>query len=168
MNQPNLESLFAEVDAYLDPEKTDFVWSNLVMGINGSFAVGDTSVVLSGPEDRALMKHYQSKVDVVLIGGETIRSENPGIPKGARLAVLSRDANFADDLQMFQGDEKPIVISPSTKADTRFDSLTVDTSDPKNVVSALGELGCSRILLEAGPNLSQSFAAAGALSLIHI
>lgn len=167
-------------DLYDRPDR--HVRAGFVVSADGSTAWAGSSRPLSDAADMAVFRTLRAVADVVLVGASTARSEGydriplrpvardwraaHGRASEVRLAVVSRSL----DLPAMDG--RPVVVTctaaPADRraAVARYADVVVagdEDVDAAAAVTALAELGLTRVLCEGGPHLLQSVAAAGAL-----
>ncbi len=104
--------------------------------INGSATVSGTSAAMGNPTDAALLQRVRGWADAVLVGAQTVRSEDygpaylsdelraarllEGLPALPRMAVISRSLNFPPALRAlteFDPDFPPLVLTPQRSLD---------------------------------------------------
>lgn len=153
---------------------------NMVVGIDGSAAVGGRVGGLSSPTDRHLFVLLRSFADAVLIGAATVRAEGYGpvrLPSALQdervaagrsrvppLAVVTRSLDLDWSSALFAPDVavRPIIITVAAAADTapaavraRAD-LIIAGDQSVDLRMACGELrrrGMTTVLTEGGPTL---------------
>jgi riboflavin biosynthesis pyrimidine reductase len=179
----------AELYAY--PSETTWVRANFVSSVDGAAQAAEgRSGGLSSEADQSLFALLRSLADVILVGGQTARTEGyqPVLPTEvdtdlrARLgltptpaiAVVSRRMDF--DPGLLAGGEAPTLVlttpgAAEEHADLRADATVVDASRPGDpvhvdagrIVDQLGALGYQRILCEGGPSMHYGLVVTGRL-----
>lgn len=153
-------------DAYRWPESADRPWlrANLVVTVDGAFRdAGGSSRGISSAADRRLLLMLRSGSDVVLVGGQTARSEGyrplrVPVEWSARRAGEGRFASPHLAVVTRTG-EVPTGLAIATDV-TLFRSEESDVDVPLDgLVETLAKLGWTRILCEGGPNLVRSLMA---------
>jgi riboflavin biosynthesis pyrimidine reductase len=179
----------AELYAY--PSETTWVRANFVASVDGAAQGAEgRSGGLSSEADQALFALLRSLADVILVGGQTARTEGyqPVLPSEvdtdlrARLgltptpaiAVVSRSMDF--DLSLLAGGDAPtLVLTTPGAAEEHADLLSaasvVDASRPGDpvhvdagrIVDQLAAHGYQRILCEGGPSIHYGLVVTGRL-----
>ncbi len=154
--------------------------ANMVVGIDGSAAVGGRVGGLSSPRDRELFVLLRSLADVVLIGAATVRAEGYGpvrLPAALQeqraaagrsptppLAVVTRSLDLDWGSALFSPDAvaRPIIVTVAAAADTvpshvedRADVIVAGDASV-DLAMAMAELrrrGMTTVLTEGGPTL---------------
>lgn len=104
--------------------------------VNGSATVSGTSAAMGNPTDAALLQRVRGWADAILVGAQTVRSEDygpaylsdelraarlvAGLPALPRMAVVSRSLNFPSALRAlteFDPDFPPAVLTPQHSLD---------------------------------------------------
>jgi riboflavin biosynthesis pyrimidine reductase len=180
----------ADLYAYPDPLPTrGWVRANMVATIDG--AAGDaagSSVGISAPADRTVIGVLRVLADVLVVGAGTARSEGyrplPARPafadrraaagqrSAAVVAVVTRSGDLDALVELFSPEAGTLVVTcasaPLGRLRERAGTGNVLVAgdhhvDLSRAVAALAERGLRRILLEGGPTLLGSVAAAGCL-----
>ncbi|MBR0197870.1 MAG: bifunctional diaminohydroxyphosphoribosylaminopyrimidine deaminase/5-amino-6-(5-phosphoribosylamino)uracil reductase RibD [Kiritimatiellae bacterium] len=129
-----------------------FVTVKLAMSLDGKICdyKGDAKWV-SSAKARAITGALREKVDVIMVGGETLRKDNPSLlshskpNKNLVRAIVSRSGNLPKEAQVFtDGKNKTLVFN-----------------DAKSAVIELGKMGYMHILCEGGLNLAANLAKEG-------
>ncbi len=158
------------------PSERPWVMANMVVSVDGAYAVDARSGGLGTDGDRRLFHHLRQGADAILVAAGTARQERYRRPAGPpeavrrrrsrhqsdhpRLVLVSRSLNLPEDLPLFGGDgEVPLVLHPATAAGDGLPP-TVDTcavgDKELDLVAALAMLrrsGVERLLCEGGPSL---------------
>lgn len=111
---------------------------------------------LTGPESRELVHQLRAEVDAIVVGGKTVRRDNPRLtlrsenlnpekeqPWRAVLTNSGRDS-LPQDLNLFTDQHKNR-------------TLIYEDQPLSEVVRNLGDRGCSTVLLECGGRLMRQF-----------
>lgn len=155
-----------------------WVMANMVAGLDGSASVGGRVGELSGPTDRRLFRLLRSLADIVLVGAETVRTENYGrvtLPPELvsrrreagqapvpRLAVVTRSMRLDPGARLFEGDPetRPFILTSRGADPSRRSALSTvadiveagdDGVDLGEALEQLGQGGASTVLCEGGP-----------------
>ena len=171
------------------PNRT-WVMLNMVESVDGATALKGGASALNDPDDRDLFLSLRSVADVVLVGAQTVRSENlgpitmtdemtkhrraAGLSDGPRLAVLSRSLDIEPDHRIFSDpSSRPILVAPRDADPDRVallgavaDVELTDTTDGHAVVEALGSPGV--LLCEGGPTVNSLLLSAGLVDEIDL
>lgn len=169
---PTIEEL---LHWYEVPERP-FIRSNMVMNTAGQFIVDGHATALSGPEDLRHLSFLRTVADAVLVGANTARVDNYGLPRirnefsairstPARLVVLSKDLQFDLNSRLFEvgeHQEPPIIISsPRVEREWghrrselgRFAQVWLVPGENfiNDAISRMREIGLNSIICEGGP-----------------
>lgn len=132
---------------------------------------------LTGPAARARVHALRAEVDAVLVGGATVRADDPGldvrhVPAGRqpRPVVLTASGDLPPDARILA--RRPlVVVGPATPAERRralaaagAEVVAVDGDaagpDPAAALAALPAHGVLTVLAEPGPRLARALLAA--------
>lgn len=140
------------------------------MSLDGRTALPNgASQWISGPEARAWVHRLRARCDAVIVGGGTVRADNPLLtsrgqrsPEPLRV-VLSRQLELPASAQLWDTSGAPTLVAhgpeaPATARDS-FDQLGVERlalehCGPLALLGALAARGCNRVLWECGPQLA--------------
>ena len=87
---------------------------NMLLDASGKSAGNDgTSLSLTSPEDRRLLRIIRDKAQVVIVGAQSLRTEGWFLPPHGRLAVLSKSGNIPWDTCP---DKSQVSIYPNVSA----------------------------------------------------
>ncbi len=127
--------------------------------LDGRSAAADgTSKWITGPQARAQVHAERAKLDAIIVGTGTVRTDDPWLT--ARLP--SGELAPHQPLRVVVGLS---AIPPTARVlDDAAPTLLVTTRDPNGVVAALAD--CTDVLLEGGPTLAGAFLAAGVVDRI--
>jgi diaminohydroxyphosphoribosylaminopyrimidine deaminase/5-amino-6-(5-phosphoribosylamino)uracil reductase len=140
------------------------------MSLDGRTALANgASQWISGPEARAWVHRLRARCDAVIVGGGTVRADNPLLtsrgqrsPEPLRL-VLSRQLELPANAQLWDTSGAPTLVAHGPgapgEARARLDQLGVerlelDHCGPLALLEALAARGCNRVLWECGPELA--------------
>lgn len=165
------------------------------MTANGAFAIDGKSGGIGNEIDSALLHHARLWADCILVGAQTVRSEdysgakaNPSQRKAREargqepapiLAVLSGTLNL-DPTSAFFTDTSvaPIVLCPEhapVKHEDKASQLRTagariheTGTQPRELLETLRDLGYQNILIEDGPSLYQEFFAAQLVDTMYV
>ncbi len=154
-----------------------------VMSLDGYIDdVSPQRLVLSSPEDLDRLDQLRAECDAILVGGNTLRQDNPrllirsqarirarlqqGLPPHPCKMTLTRSGQLPTDARFFRdGQGKKFIFCNPERASTlrqRFGSLaTIQVLDPAlpdlaGLIPALTQLGIRRLLVEGGTTLATS------------
>ena len=189
--EPNRLSADDLAELYAYPAEGTWVRANFVSSVDGAAQGAEgRSGGLSSEADQKVFALLRSLADVVLVGGQTARTEGyqPVLPSEvdaalrARLgltptpaiAVVSRSMDF--DPGLLAGGDAPTLVlttppAAAQHADLLADATVVDASrpgDPVHVdagrmIDELAALGYQRILCEGGPSMHYGLVVTGRL-----
>jgi diaminohydroxyphosphoribosylaminopyrimidine deaminase / 5-amino-6-(5-phosphoribosylamino)uracil reductase len=141
------------------------------MSLDGRTALPNgASQWISGPLARQWVHRLRSQCDAVLIGGGTLRADDPLLTsRGARTpeplrVVLSRRLDLPLAAQLFQKDSAAATLvahgpQASQEAQERLDRLGIERLElpectPLALLESLAARGCNQVLWECGPTLA--------------
>lgn len=155
---------------------------NMVSTADGRISVRDRAGGIGGPVDRLAMRVLRSRVDAVMVGAGTVRSEkiNLGLPRDLRAllpesnplgVVISASGDVPLDNVVPNEDER-LLFLVSEKAPEASEArlsargevrrLEGKASDYPAVLSLLREeYGVRRLLVEGGPSVNHALVGAG-------
>ena len=176
-----------------------FVTMNVATGIDGKLSpVGGGKVNFGSAEDRALMEALRARADGVLIGGGTLRTEDPPLlirdpevqarrlaAKGAahplNITLGSTLPEGLAEMDFFRAPETEKLVFTTERASAasramaaRFARVEVVAPDESGrvdlfeVMRRLPGLGVRHLLLEGGGELNFSMLQAGLIDEIHL
>ena len=127
---------------------------------------------------RALVHKFRADFDAIIIGGNTLRKDNPilttrGLKKKEPLRVVfTRTLDLPLKAKLWDTEvSNTLVVYDSSKADEgnlkRIPNNVViekiSSDDPKLLSKVLAEKGCNKVLWECGPKLSTAAVKAGCI-----
>lgn len=119
---------------------------------------------------RNLVHQIRSNCDAVIVGGGTVRLDNPlltsrGISNVEPLRVIfSRSLDLPKDAKLWNTKIARTLIAYGPEGNEAFfsdlqdgpEKLKLNTNDPSELLSSLAKKGCNKILWECGPKLATS------------
>lgn len=159
------------------PAGRPWVMANMVMSVDGAYAVEGRSGGLGSPGDRTVFHRLRGAADVILAAAGTVRAERyrrphsddatatrrvaQGLARDPRLVVVSASLHLPDDLPLLDGPGvPPLVLHPE---DAQMDAVphgvelrAVGSGGSVDLDAALAGLardGVSVVLCEGGPGL---------------
>ena len=139
------------------------------MSIDGRTALTNgQSKWITGSESREWVYQLRAKCDAVIVGGGTLRADNPlltsrGIayPEPLRV-VLSKSLNLPQTARIWNTSEAKTILASSFKLLDKNelqipvgpDLLDLESTGPINLLEKLAERDCNQILWECGPKLA--------------
>lgn len=174
------DSRVADFYAYPAGLRKCWVRGNMIASIDGGATAGGKTAALGGVGDRTVFEQMRYAADVILVGAETVRTENysgaqvPVPQRGVRqargqaevppIAVVTRSGNLDPDARFFtRTDVKPLILTSTAACDDigrRLGGLAevIDASGPRPdevdaaaALDALAERKLFRVLTEGGP-----------------
>ena len=136
------------------------------MSLDGRTALPNgASQWISGPLARNWVHQLRSGVDAVIVGGGTVRADDPLLTSRGRRspeplrAVLSRSLDLPDQAQLWQTAVAPTLVAHGPDADPQRlpagpEGLELSVCDPLHLMEALAGRGCNQVLWECGPGLA--------------
>jgi riboflavin biosynthesis pyrimidine reductase len=167
-----------------------WVMLNMVSSIDGATALRGGATALNDADDRALFLAMRAVADVVLVGAQTVRSENmgpirmsdemmryrieAGLEGEPKMAILTRSLNLSvDDGVFVDPKRRPIVVTEEGADRDRLQTIStvadvvqVPVTDGAGIVGALGD--AEVILCEGGPTVNSQLIGAGLVDEIGI
>ncbi len=182
-----LDMLFAETRGHTNHP---WVMLNMVSSVDGATALRGGASALNDVDDRALFLALRAVADVVLVGAQTVRSENMGpvrmseemsryrnavgLKGEPRLAILTRSLDLDVGARVFADPKRrPIVVTQNGSDQHRLaalrevaDTVHAPVLDGAGIVAALGE--AKVILCEGGPTVNSQLIASGVVDEINL
>ncbi|MFZ0407482.1 MAG: bifunctional diaminohydroxyphosphoribosylaminopyrimidine deaminase/5-amino-6-(5-phosphoribosylamino)uracil reductase RibD [Cyanobium sp.] len=140
------------------------------MSLDGRTALPNgASQWISGPAARDWVHRLRSQGDAVIVGGRTLRADNPLLTSRGRRSpeplrvVLSRSLDLPSTAQLWDTAVAPSLVAhgpgASPEACERLDRLGVQrlplaACEPLDLMEALAQRGCNQVLWECGPELA--------------
>lgn len=129
-----------------------YVTVKIAMSIDGRICdnLGSANWI-SGSRSRRLTNRMREKVDIIMVGAETVRKDDPSLlarvkpNKDLVRVVVSKSGRLPKDAQIFTDGKNPTYVF----------------NDAKKAVVELGKMGYTSILCEGGLNLARSLAEEG-------
>ena len=162
--------------AFVHRVRTGRPWGVLkwAMSLDGRTALPNgISQWISGPPARAWVHALRAECDAVIVGGGTVRSDNPLLTSRGRRSpeplrvVLSRSLDLPATAQLWQQDVASTLVAHSVAAAQKPQSQRLadlqrrgvelellERCEPLLLLSALAGRGCNRVLWECGPALA--------------
>ena len=162
-------------------QERPFVTLKIAQSLDGRVAATDgTSQWITGETARSQGHALRSRVDAILVGGGTLRTDDPSLtardaagaplPRQPLRAVLSRrpvpaGARVRRGVVVEARDHDVVAPRPGhgpaagagESDDGRF--VHLDTHDPREALSRLSALGVAHVLVEGGPTVAAAFLA---------
>ena len=152
------------------------------MSIDGRMGLTNgKSKWITNKESRALVHRFRAEFDAIIIGGNTLRKDNPFLtsrglknPEPMRV-VFTKTLDLPEKSNLWDCNEaKTLVIYDSSTANERFlsripecvDVEKVSSDNPELISKLLARRGCNKVLWECGPILATSALKAGCINEI--
>lgn len=152
------------------------------MTLDGKIATSSGhSAWISGTEARTEVHQLRSACDAVIVGGNTMRRDNPHLtshhpeaPNPLRV-VMSRTLDLPTEAYLWQTDQVPTLVFTEEKANPDFQQLLrqkgvevveLISLTPTNAMAYLYERGCLSVLWECGGTLASRAIAEGSVQKI--
>ena len=142
------------------------------MSLDGRTALPNgASQWISGPEARSWVHQLRSRCDAVIVGGGTVRADDPLLTSRGRRTpeplrvVVSRELNLPPKAQLWNQELAATLVAhgPGARAEKialldqlGIERLPLDQCEPQQLMEALASRGCNRVLWECGPELAAS------------
>jgi diaminohydroxyphosphoribosylaminopyrimidine deaminase/5-amino-6-(5-phosphoribosylamino)uracil reductase len=147
------------------------------MSLDGRTALANgASQWISGPEARAWVHGLRAQCDAVIVGGGTVRADDPLLTSRGRRdpeplrVVLSRQLELPDRARLWDQREAPTLAAHGPEApaarrqalDQRgVERLELAACSPRLLLEQLAQRGCNQVLWECGPELAAAALAEG-------
>ncbi|HKS49017.1 MAG TPA: dihydrofolate reductase family protein [Amycolatopsis sp.] len=148
----------------------------------------ENRLVLSNAEDFDRVDQVRSTVDAILVGANTIRTDNPrllvrdekrrqaridrGLPPDPVKVTLTGSGNLDEDSAFFTtGDSEKLVYAPdTTRIPERIHAVAsvVEASGLETVLADLAGRGIRRLMVEGGGRIHTRFLTAGQVDELHL
>jgi diaminohydroxyphosphoribosylaminopyrimidine deaminase/5-amino-6-(5-phosphoribosylamino)uracil reductase len=142
------------------------------MSIDGRIALKNgKSKWITNKESRSLVHSFRAEFDAIIIGGNTLRKDNPFLttrglknPEPLRV-VVTKSLDLPSKSNLWDCSKaKTLVIYDSSTANERYLSRIpkcvevekVSTDNPDLISKILAKRGCNKVLWECGPKLATS------------
>ena len=156
-----------------------FKWA---MSIDGRIALKNgKSKWITNEESRSLVHSFRAEFDAIIIGGNTLRRDNPLLttrglknPEPLRV-VFTKSLDLPTKSNLWDCNKaKTLVIYDSSTANENFlpripncvEVEKVSSDNPELISKLLAKRGCNKVLWECGPKLATSAVKSGSLNLI--
>ncbi|MCP9813287.1 bifunctional diaminohydroxyphosphoribosylaminopyrimidine deaminase/5-amino-6-(5-phosphoribosylamino)uracil reductase RibD [Synechococcus lacustris L1E-Slac] len=142
------------------------------MSLDGRTALPNgASQWISGPEARSWVHQLRSRCDAVIVGGGTVRADDPLLTSRGRRTpeplrvVVSRELNLPPKAQLWNQELAPTLVAHGPRAAAEkialldqlgIERLQLNQCEPQQLMEALASRGCNRVLWECGPELAAS------------
>ena len=140
------------------------------MGVDGRTALPNgASQWISGPEARTWVHQLRSQCDAVIVGGGTVRADDPLLTTRGRRdpeplrVVISRSLNLPSQCQLWDQSAAPTLVAHGDAAPAQarhqldqrgVERLLLAPCEPWALLEALADRGCNQVLWECGPELA--------------
>ena len=124
---------------------------------------------ITNKDSRSLVHSYRAEFDAIIIGGNTLRKDNPLLTtRGAKTpeplrVVLTKTLDLPSKLNLWDcKDARTLVIYDSSTANESFltripqsvEIEKVSSDNPELISKILAKRGCNKVLWECGPKLA--------------
>jgi len=140
------------------------------MSLDGRTALPNgSSQWISGPTARAWVHWLRSRCDAVIVGGGTVRADNPLLtsrgqrkPEPLRV-VISRGLDLPAQAQLWTTTNAPTLVAHGPEApierrlrldDAGVERLELERCEPLALMEQLAQRGCNQVLWECGAELA--------------
>ncbi|HSM83511.1 MAG TPA: bifunctional diaminohydroxyphosphoribosylaminopyrimidine deaminase/5-amino-6-(5-phosphoribosylamino)uracil reductase RibD [Nodosilinea sp.] len=140
------------------------------MTLDGKIAaIGGHSAWVTGPTARAAVHQLRASCDAVVVGGNTVRHDNPQLtthghsPHNPRRIVLSRRLDLPRQAHLWQTQVAPTTVFTTLEADPKqqqhllslgVEVVPLPNLTPRAVTQHLYGQGCATVLWECGGQLA--------------
>lgn len=143
----------------------DWVRVNIITDALGHvIGSSGTSQDLTGGADRALLLALRDIADVVVLGGETVRSEPLSVPRDKPLIVVSRSANIPEVAIDRAHGGITVLHHSSASVPEGVTGLVLPRFTGSAIIKAVHSLGHRRIVVEGGLTVINQLLASGVVT----
>ena len=152
------------------------------MSIDGRIALKNgKSKWITNEDSRTLVHSFRAEFDAIIIGGNTLRKDNPLLttrgsknPEPLRV-VFTKSLDLPEKTNLWDCDKaKTLVIYDSSTANKEFlkripkgvEVDRVSSDNPELISKLLAKRGCNKVLWECGPRLATSAVKSGCINEI--
>ena len=152
------------------------------MSIDGRIGLKNgKSKWITNEDSRSLVHSFRAEFDAIIIGGNTLRKDNPFLttrglktPEPLRV-VFTKTLDFPTKLNLWDCKKaKTLVVYDSSSANESFLSRIpkfvevekVSSDNPELISKLLAKRGCNKVLWECGPKLATSVVKSGCINEI--
>ena len=130
---------------------------NLITDCLGN-TVGDSrsSRDLTGGADRDLLSALRAEADVILIGGETVRTEKDSIPRNKDVVIVSKSGNVPLSAISRARGRITVLHDRSASAPSPANGVVLRQFTGAAIIKAVSALGYRKIVCEGGPTLARN------------
>ena len=152
------------------------------MSIDGRIGLKNgKSKWITNQDSRSLVHSYRAEFDAIIIGGNTLRKDNPllttrGLKTPEPLRVIfTKTLDFPAKSNLWDCNKaKTLIIYDSSTANESFlarvpkniEVAKVSSDDPELISKLLAKRGCNKVLWECGPSLATSAIKSGCINEI--
>ena len=125
---------------------------------------------ITNTSSRDKVHQIRSKCDAVIVGGGTVRSDDPLLTSRGKSdceplrVVFSRSLNLPKSAKIWDTKIAETIIAFGPEGNQEFfsdlpdgpEKLLLNSNDPSELLTSLGKKGCNKILWECGPLLATS------------
>jgi diaminohydroxyphosphoribosylaminopyrimidine deaminase / 5-amino-6-(5-phosphoribosylamino)uracil reductase len=126
------------------------------------------SAWVTAPEARAWVHQLRAGCDAIVVGGNTVRRDNPhltshGQGHNPRRVVMSRSLDLPTTANLWQTEIAPTIVFTTSKANPQVqrsllqqgvEVVVLESLTPQQVMTELGDRGCLSVLWECGGTLA--------------
>lgn len=138
------------------------------------------SAWVTSPDARSIVHHLRASCDAVIVGGNTVRQDNPlltshGSGHNPLRVVMSRSLVLPANAQLWQTIDAPTLVftEPGAKPETQqkliqqgVEVIELSSLSPSKVMAYLYDRGCMSVVWECGGTLAARAIAEGAVQKI--
>jgi len=130
---------------------------NLITDCLGN-TVGDSrsSRDLTGGADRDLLSALRAEADVILIGGETVRTETDSIPRNKDVVIVSKSGNVPLSAISRARGRITVLHDRSASAPSPASGVVLRQLTGAAIIKTVSALGYRKIVCEGGPTLARN------------
>ncbi len=134
---------------------------NLITDCLGNAVGGSrSSRDLTGGADRDLLSMLRAEADVILVGGETVRTEEDCLPRNKDVVIVSKSGNVPLRAISKARGRITVLHDRSASAPKPANGVVLRQFNGAAIIKAVRALGYQKIVCEGGPTLAQTLLAA--------
>lgn len=135
-----------------------FVQLSVAVSLDGY--IDDASpqrLVLSNAEDFDEVRAMRARFDAVLVGGETLRRDDPSLRGAKTRVVVTKSGNLDRSLRFFDGSIPSLVVRAESGG-----------LDPRAILAELERNGIASVFIEGGAHVLTAFLTSGTFDALRV
>ena len=116
------------IEPFLKWQKDRFVFFKIAQNLNGTYDTG----IISSKISRELVHKIRDKIDLLVIGGNTVRTDRPTLNsrmvdgKAPDILILSTQKNFDKTIPLFNVPNRKVIISNNLQSIEKYNFIMVE------------------------------------------